>query len=763
MNSPIRNWLKTHVGRIDAVRTEKVQLGGSLADMAAAFADAEGTVVLLSGGSSDCARYDILAAHPWLQVKAYGRRMELAAGKQFLAAEENPFEALQILLDYFALPLEDTVFPIVSGLFGYLSYDLKNFIEKLPRTSVNDLGLPHMCLYAPSLIIVHDRTEGLTWRCLPEWAGSKPAAPDFNCSAAFSEGFSDFARESFFNRSGFTGSGFSGSGSLSPGMTKPFYLSAVAALKAYIGDGDIYQANFAQRFETDFYGSPFALFKHLFETAPAPFYAYIHAGDHHIVSTSPERFVKQTGSLVETRPIKGTRPRGSSAQEDQAMADALLESAKDDAELSMIVDLLRNDFGRVCEGGSVRVAAHKRLEAYKNVFHLVSIITGRLAKPMGCVDLIKAAFPGGSITGCPRIRAMEIIDELEPCQRHIYTGALGYISFHRSMDLSIAIRTATITGGKLLFSVGGGIVYDSVAEAEYQETLDKGRSLIEALSAEHSCSKHVLKERGIVWHNGGLVPEDSVCLPLSDLGVQYGFGFFETLRAANGVPAFLSEHVERFHNAWAHLFKTPLPDVTWLDVIEQVIAKNRLTETTAVIKLIATRGSRPRPPYDHQLIVTARPYSPRPALAEKGGLSLATYPHARHTPLADFKSLNYLYYYLAGQWAKEKSADEALILNPDGSVSESHTANILVFCANRVFSPISPHVLDGVMQQQVLKCLSRRGYHTAHRKLSPSDLQAAHMVVLTNSLIGAVPVTSLDGQKIRAYPELCQAIRREVL
>ncbi len=751
MDPSIRNWLRTHIGGIRSVHVQKMPLHGSFAEMAAGFAEAEGTVVLLSGGDSDSARFHILAAHPWMQVKAYGRRMELVLGERTLETKADPFAALKTLLTYFSISPEHAALPVTSGLFGYFSYDLKDFIENLPRTAVNDLGLPHMCLYAPSLIIVHDRAEGVTWRCVPEWEGNPAGRGGSPC-------FTDLPQNPRQN------SFFRASGGVSPGMTKPFYLSAVAALKAYIESGDIYQANFAQRFETGFDGSAYALFQYLFDTGPAPFYAYLNAGDHQIVSTSPERFLKRNGAQIETRPIKGTRPRGRSPQEDRAMRNALLESPKDDAELSMIVDLLRNDLGRVCAAGSVRVAEHKRLEAYRNVFHLVSIITGTLEAHADSVDVIKAAFPGGSITGCPRIRAMEIIDELEPCQRHLYTGAMGYVSFHRSMDLSIAIRTATIVGGKLVFSVGGGIVYDSEGEAEYQETLDKGRGLIEALSAEHQGGEMAHEpENGYVWHNGGLVSASAARLPLSDLGVQYGFGFFETIRAEKGLPAFLPEHLRRFHTAWARLFETPLPDVRWENVIGQVIEKNGLSEKTAAVKIIATRGSRTRPPYDHQLIVTARPYTPRPALAARGGLSLATYPHPRQTPLADFKSLNYLYYYLAGQWAKENAADEALILNPDGSVSETHTANILVIQGDRVLVPASPHVLGGVMQQQVLKRLGRRGYQPSVRKLMPADLGRADMLVLTNSLIGAVAVIDVDGQRIKGSPELCRAICREVL
>ena len=197
-----------------------------------------------------------------------------------------------------------------------------------------------------------------------------------------------------------------------------------------------------------------------------------------------ERFLFRQGDYLETRPIKGTRPRGRTPEEDEAYRRELADSLKDDAELSMIVDLLRNDLGKVCRARSVNVKEHKRLEAYQNVYHLVSIVTGMLMEGTSHVDILRATFPGGSITGCPKIRAMEIIDELEPTVRHVYTGAMGYLGLHRNMDLNVAIRTAIVANGWGHFSVGGGVVYDSDEEEEYEETLHKGRTLFRLIEGE---------------------------------------------------------------------------------------------------------------------------------------------------------------------------------------------------------------------------------------------------------------------------------------
>ncbi len=466
------------------------------------------------------------------------------------------------------------------------------------------------------------------------------------------------------------------------------------------------------------------------------------------------------GSYVETRPIKGTRPRGDTPETDAALAEELQNSPKDDAELSMIVDLMRNDLGRVCKGGSVAVAEHKRLESYRNVFHLVSVVTGRLRPGADAVDLIRAAFPGGSITGCPRIRAMEIIDELEPCRRHVYTGAIGYIGFHDTLDLNIAIRTATIVGDRVFFSVGGGVVQDSDPADEYEETLHKGRTLTAKLHTASAAAKTTAP--AYVWQNGVIKPRAEAVVSIDDLGFTYGYGFFETLRADNGGPAFLADHMERFNRTWEALFQTPPPDFTWHDIIRQVIDANGLANKTAAVKITASFGDDVGPPYGHGLVVSARKYMPRPALAEKGGLDLAVYLHPRQSPLADHKTLNYLYYYLAGQWAKQQGADEALILNPDGSISETNTANILIIRSKTVIRPYSPHVLSGIMEKQVIRYLEKNGYSAVTKKLFMEDLFAADGVILTNSLIGAAPVRRIDGRNLGRCDALMTDLSRIV-
>jgi para-aminobenzoate synthetase component I len=404
----------------------------------------------------------------------------------------------------------------------------------------------------------------------------------------------------------------------------------------------------------------------------------------------------------------------------------------------------------------VRVLEHKRLEAYQNVHHLVSIVKGELDPGMDAVDLLRATFPGGSITGCPKIRAMEVIDELEPVRRHIYTGSIGYVGFDGTMDLSIAIRTATFSGGRVVFSVGGGIVYDSDPASEFEETLHKGRTLMNALDRAGAEEPSA----GTVWHDGAFKPSELAALPLESEGLAYGFGCFETLRVEAGRPILLEAHLQRFEHTWRELFQSAPPDITWADVIAQLIQRNGLAQTVAAVKIVAAAG-RPgaRLP---TLFASAKPYAPRPVLSSRPGLDLRVYPHRRHTHLARHKTLNYLFYKLAGDWAKRHGADEALILNPDRTVSETNTANICCVFGDRACFPLSEHALPGTMAAEVRRLLSRWGFKVEDRHLTVEDLRAAEQVFLTNSLLGAVPAISLHDADLRHDTSLCDQLNAAV-
>ena len=268
---------------------------------------------------------------------------------------------------------------------------------------------------------------------------------------------------------------------LESNFTKNEFENAVRKVQDYIRKGDIYQANLTQRFKGKTTLSSYELYRDLRRFSPAPFGAFLNFEHSHILSNSPERFIKCVDKKIETRPIKGTRPRGKNREEDLRLQEELRNSEKDRAELLMIVDLERNDIGRISKIGSVKVPELFVIEPYANVNHLVATVVGELEDNKDCIDVIKATFPGGSITGAPKIRSMEIIDELEPTQRNVYTGSIGYIGFNGDMDLNIAIRTIIKQDENIYFQVGGGMTWDSNPEDEYQETLDKAQSIMKAL------------------------------------------------------------------------------------------------------------------------------------------------------------------------------------------------------------------------------------------------------------------------------------------
>ena len=418
-------------------------------------------MLLLSGGELDCAGYSLMGWDPFLVLKSKGRRVEAIQGNGKQVFEADPFQVLAETLDSLELPGPAPVEPCAGGGMGFLAYDLKNHLERLPATAADDLGLPEMVWAFPRQMLVHDRRAGRFWQIKVIHEDPQGRQREMAALPPLDEAL-----------------GFYKVGPLTSNFTREAYLKAVSRIREYIRQGDVYQVNLSQRFSFPFEGEAYRLFLRLFALNPAPFYAYLNCQDCVILSTSMERFLYRRGDYLETRPIKGTRPRGKNPAEDAAFRRELEESLKDDAELSMIVDLLRNDLGKVCQARTVQVKEHKRLEAYQNVYHLVSIVTGQVRQGCSHVDILKATFPGGSITGCPKIRSMEIIDELEPNVRHVYTGAIGYLGLHRNMDLNVAIRTAVISQGMAHFAVGGGVVYDSDEAAEYEETLHKGQTLL---------------------------------------------------------------------------------------------------------------------------------------------------------------------------------------------------------------------------------------------------------------------------------------------
>lgn len=431
--------------------------------------------VFLDSGkpASRYGRYDIISAAPQAILISRADQTTLIRDNEQQTLESLPFNALKALYAEASLscpqPDDEAIaaLPFCGGMLGYFSYDLGRTIEQMPELSQNDMTLPDMQagIYSWAIIVDHEQQQS-TLVCSP--LCSEADANDIQklLSVAAQE------TDQFRLTEPFTSN-----------VTEQDYHQALTKIDDYIHAGDCYQVNFAQRFTATCEGDAWAAYQYLREHAPTPYSAFFDTPDGAILSLSPEQFLEVQDGKVTTKPIKGTRPRGSEAESDQALKDELADSEKDRAENLMIVDLLRNDISKVCDHGSVRVPKLFDIESYRNVHHLVSTITGKLNNQFSPIDLLEQSFPGGSITGAPKIRAMEIIEELEPNRRSIYCGSIGYLSFNGRLDSSITIRTLLCQDNRIHCWAGGGIVADSEISDEYQETYNKVNNLLRSLEA----------------------------------------------------------------------------------------------------------------------------------------------------------------------------------------------------------------------------------------------------------------------------------------
>ncbi|MEE9332311.1 MAG: aminodeoxychorismate synthase component I [Methylophilaceae bacterium] len=420
---------------------------------------------------SQYGRYDILVARPFATLVTNGEQTTVEENGLKQISTEDPFTLLNTLLSHYKVQEMDV--PFAGGAMGYFSYDLGHLLEDTGGKNQAE-NVPEMMvgIYDWAVVIDHRKQKSVlisyglskqtekTWQALCRLFETPYASLDkpFKATSATESNFSEQA-----------------------------YIEAFDQIKAYIKSGDCYQVNLAQRFSTKVEGNSWTAYKKLREISPAPFMAYMELpldqnNRFQVLSNSPERFIQVIGDHVETRPIKGTRPRSDDVDKDLAYAQELKDSLKDQAENLMIVDLLRNDVGKSCETGSVKVEKLFQLQSFANVHHLVSTVTAKLKQKATVIDLLRGCFPGGSITGAPKVRAMQIIEALEPNRRGVYCGAIGYIGFDGKMDTNIAIRTAVISKKQLTYYAGGGIVADSNGKKEYMETLDKASVMIKLLN-----------------------------------------------------------------------------------------------------------------------------------------------------------------------------------------------------------------------------------------------------------------------------------------
>jgi para-aminobenzoate synthetase component 1 len=410
-------------------------------------------------------QYSIIVSNPKLIVESKGNCVKIN-GK---IIGHNPFDELRKLLRAYKQSYKSHL-PFIGGFVGFLSYDLKAFIEKLEITVTDDIDMPDMYFGIYDGAVVYNHKEDTVYLTdanidgngqkridsLIEVIESTPNIIEVKKHATKAKIVSNFDKES--------------------------YKASISKVRDYIKSGDIYQVNMTQRFESELRDKPFVLYQKLRELNPAPFASYIDFGTGHILSSSPERFIKVTDNIIEARPIKGTMPRSDDPVIDKKNKDILMSSQKDQSELLMIVDLERNDLSRVAKTGTVEVTELFKLESYATVHHLVATVKAEIDESNDIIDTLMATFPGGSITGAPKIRAMEVIDELEPTARALYTGSIGYIDFNQNSDFNIVIRTFICKNNHVYFQAGGGIVWDSDPELEYQESLDKAFALKKALN-----------------------------------------------------------------------------------------------------------------------------------------------------------------------------------------------------------------------------------------------------------------------------------------
>jgi len=422
-------------------------------------------------------RWSIVAVDPFRTVEARGGSVTVDGE----AVAGDPFTVLERELDSHRLPLPaDLPVPFAGGAVGFLSYELGQVLERLPARHGDDSGLPDMAFGLYDTVILFDERDKRGWILSNGFPERSPVSRRLRAAHRL-ESFADAlaAAPSVLPPPNAT------TASWRPEIARDEYCRRVEQVLEYIRAGDIFQANFTGRFLANRPAglSVLDLYRRLLARSPAPFAACLSlAGGTGLASASPERFIRlDADGRMETRPIKGTRPRGATAEDDEALARELEHSVKDRAENLMITDLLRNDIGRVARIGSVKVPVLCGVERFASVHHLVSVIEGRLKPGLGPVDLLRATFPGGSITGAPKIRAMEIIDELETSRRGAYCGSVAWIGFDGAMDSSIVIRTLTVTPDRVIAQAGGGIVADSDPGGEHDEMMVKIRPLLRAL------------------------------------------------------------------------------------------------------------------------------------------------------------------------------------------------------------------------------------------------------------------------------------------
>ena len=433
-------------------------------------------------GGTQVGRYSFLGRDPSVIFEARGQQVTIRRGSQVNKIETtNPLEELKNLIREFVPVSDPTLPPFAGGAVGYIAYDAVRHMENLPETNPDDLGVPDMLFMFTDTIVAFDNvSHKLTvMHNLQARPGDNLDLLYDQAAGVLQQILADL-RNPLAEAQGQNGQ-VEAEDSFNSNIEKEDFLAAVERCKSYIKGGDIIQAVLSQRLDTEFEGDAFSLYRALRIVNPSPYMFYLHFARLKLVGASPEIHVRSYGTNVTIRPIAGTRPRGENIEQDLKLEKELLADEKERAEHLMLVDLARNDIGRVCRYGSVKVTEFMVVERYSHVMHIVSDVEGTLEDGKDAFDLIAATFPAGTVSGAPKIRAMEIVEELEPTRRGPYAGLVGYFSFNGNFDSCITIRTMLVKGNKVYVQAGAGIVADSVPKKEYAETLNKAKALFRAI------------------------------------------------------------------------------------------------------------------------------------------------------------------------------------------------------------------------------------------------------------------------------------------
>ncbi|MBM7704892.1 aminodeoxychorismate synthase component I [Metabacillus iocasae] len=427
--------------------------------------------ILLESGRGGM--FHIIGLTPIATLKGESGELRIVENNKVSTVKGNPLHSMREWMKKYETVHNDELPPFQGGAIGYVSYDYIRYVEHLPECAENDLELPDIYFLVFQDVFVYDHVNEKLWimtndlvnqkeeaqsriqRYKKVWMSSESYEPQYEPASKENDSANVFMSESYFS-------------------------DAVTKIHDYIAQGDVFQVNLSVRQSQALRTHPMHIYEKLREINPSPYMSYMQTDEFHIVSCSPELLIKKAGDEISTRPIAGTRSRGKTEEEDLALANELIQSEKERAEHVMLVDLERNDIGRVCEYGSVHVDEFMVIEKYSHVMHIVSNVKGKLAKDKDFVDIVDAVFPGGTITGAPKVRTMEIIEELEPVRRGIYTGSIGWIGFNGDLELNIAIRTMLVKNGQAYVQAGAGVVIDSNPKYEYKESLKKAAALWKA-------------------------------------------------------------------------------------------------------------------------------------------------------------------------------------------------------------------------------------------------------------------------------------------